>query len=304
LRRGFSIIEILVVLVVIAVLAGLLFPALSGSRRRARKTAELNSLRQVGFAWQLYTTGSAERLLPGYLNVEVQQAWNVAWAYPDGDVIEPGPDYNPALPNHVGAWTWRLMDRLDYDYRTLLGHDKPEWDIHEIEQHAGEFAATPGFGYNGFYVGGWWTQWGEPRRPRPFFSKVELTDGSPANLVATAASQITKPAELLIFCTTFTAAPGLHARPPSHTPGADMAVPRLVAGNDRWTLHPGDRLEAFIETAVPIGRYNGMPATCFADAHVDDLPLVDLVDQRLWINRAKQVGDVPARDFTHTPDTY
>ena len=53
-REGFTLVELLVVLAVIAILVGLLLPALASGREKARKTACLSNLRQVGVGIVLY----------------------------------------------------------------------------------------------------------------------------------------------------------------------------------------------------------------------------------------------------------
>jgi prepilin-type N-terminal cleavage/methylation domain-containing protein/prepilin-type processing-associated H-X9-DG protein len=53
-RRGFTLIELLVVIAVIAILAAILFPVFAQARDKARQTACLSNLKQIGYALQMY----------------------------------------------------------------------------------------------------------------------------------------------------------------------------------------------------------------------------------------------------------
>lgn len=59
--RGFTLVELLVVLAVIALLAGLLLPALGRAKQLAAATACRSNLRQQALAWELYLSEHADR---------------------------------------------------------------------------------------------------------------------------------------------------------------------------------------------------------------------------------------------------
>lgn len=65
-RSGFTLVELLVVIVIISILVGLLLPAIVGSRESARRAQCQHNLSQLGVALQTYE--SAKGYLPGYRN--------------------------------------------------------------------------------------------------------------------------------------------------------------------------------------------------------------------------------------------
>ncbi|HLV80298.1 MAG TPA: prepilin-type N-terminal cleavage/methylation domain-containing protein, partial [Chthonomonadaceae bacterium] len=83
--RAFTLIELLVVIAIIAVLAAILFPVFAQAREKARQTACLSNLKQVGLAALMYAQDYDETIVPTELGGDISDANELYW----GDLLQP-----------------------------------------------------------------------------------------------------------------------------------------------------------------------------------------------------------------------
>ena len=87
--RAFTLIELLVVISIIAVLIGLLLPALAGARDAARNVACLSNLHQIGVGWNTYLSDHVRFPSQKYIDSEGKQRTNhlmMSWGGVDHQV--------------------------------------------------------------------------------------------------------------------------------------------------------------------------------------------------------------------------
>ena len=76
-KYGFTLIELLVVIAIIAVLMGILMPALGRAREQGRRAVCLNHLKTLTLGWMMYADQNDDRIVNG-------EAYWAPTAAPDG----------------------------------------------------------------------------------------------------------------------------------------------------------------------------------------------------------------------------
>lgn len=317
-RRGFSVLELVIVIAIIVALLAMSLPALRGAHMRSKKTGELSNLRQIGMAWFMYAQSNNDSALPGYLETDVQARWEVSYDYPK--ILTGNTLVGREIPPEIASpWTWRLMPYLSDAGKTLRQHlEEDEYEFLELIERAREVAVEPAFGYNGYYVGGYWTMTqGQQRRPIFRFANATNREGKRVNVVARSPSSIQHSDQKIVFCSTTLRDPGTYRRGSHDAHGYHLAVPPILGEEPQWQIPRGPESEpndgayaslsgdiygvqALTTVPTPLGRYTGTAVVFYADGHCDVQTPGALADQSLWIMGAERVGDVPANRFTHT----
>lgn len=255
-RRGFTVVELLVVVMVIAILVALLLPGLATARAMALRAACANNLRQIGLAAVMYVTDSGGIYPPFRLAKR-----------PDGTspVVElgNGKKIRPRMPAVLGVYLEGAFDDpSDTDERQ--SYDSPVLRCPAVPNRIDErnFA----YGYNYQFLGNARARLGEPDK----YINYPVTIGD-----------VTHPMQTVFMGDNMGSAAAIPAaqrqsyRPKENNPSAlgnhgyTLDPPRLPAGN-----YTSSDPEVAGNRSALDPRHVGRANVLFCDGHVEAMTLV------------------------------
>jgi len=254
LGGGFTLVELLVVMAVIALLTGILLPSISGVHRRAREGKCLSNLRQMGVAWMLYANDAADRAMPlAYWSIEdIGSGPQVFWWGTHGTATTP-PDYDRGF----------LAPYMSDSLREGSVFECPEqkWGTYRPQGPSRTITST--YGYNGYYLSPAKTPgWAYSIGHRPW-RRV---------------SDVRRPSALFVFGDTLL--PGYGSQMPSNNALLDPPLLYSRSGGGRWRPNPSPT------TAFRHG--GGRVAMMHADGHARSI-----ASEPDWLTHPEQgIGSV------------
>ncbi|MBX3393818.1 MAG: type II secretion system protein [Phycisphaerae bacterium] len=140
-RRGFTLLELLVVIGILAVVVSILLPALSSARRSGMRAACGARLRELGRALVMYANDHDDRAIP--------------LAYTDMAVIGSGPAVywwgtnESGAVDHERGFTWPYLQTIPSPSSVFECPEQP-WGSYRPQGAAQAITST--YGYNGYYL--------------------------------------------------------------------------------------------------------------------------------------------------------
>ena len=262
-RKSFTLLELLIVLAVIALVVGLLVPALRGMQQSAQKVRELSAARQLMVGYISYADDHRGVLMPGYYGLG-------------------GLPANDESGNPVGPWPaparypWRLAPYLDYNLRGLYLDQRVLEELTNQQQYHYLISLFPSLGINAVFVGG------DTNALIPAYD--ETYEALYGKYYLTRLSQSKHPARLIVFGSARFTGEGVPGGG-SVVEGYHRLEPPYLLERD-WQDNYSPDAEAADFGYVSLRHHFREAAIGFLDGHAGTLSEGSIQDMRHWADQA------------------
>ena len=272
-RTGFTLVELLVVIGIIALLVGILLPSLGRARAQSQQVRSLNNMRQIMAGYTMYYQDHNGWLLLGYAPPTLM-----------GKALTVESEAGHVFGSPVSErYPWRLAPYVQNIWAILHSHgDLPP------EPKAGDAPAAaflkayiislnPTYGINSVYFGG---------HRGPIFKGFVGPGGDRPNYgkhVVFKASAVLRPTQQIVFADSKARSIG-----GAEDDGLHYLTPPRASGH-RWRVDDQGKIEILtpgMAMGIPDGRYGMGAVVGFFDCHAESVRPAQLEDMRYWANCA------------------